>query len=52
MVTISLRYLNINDMLKKLARAIRGQRINHENWGAILIYADDSEYTSFFEMKG
>jgi hypothetical protein len=42
---------NIDDALKKLARAIRGQRLNHESWGAILLYADDPEYTSFFEMK-
>ena len=34
-----------------LAKAIRGQRINHENWGAILLYADDPEYTSYFDLQ-
>ena len=41
----------LDDELKKLVRAMRGKRINHETWGAILFYADDSEYTAFFEMK-
>jgi hypothetical protein len=41
----------IDDELKKLARAIRGQRLNRENWGAILLYADDPEYTAFFELQ-
>ena len=41
----------LDDELKKLARAIRGQRINHETWGAILLYADDVEYTSFFDLQ-
>jgi hypothetical protein len=41
----------LDDELKKLARALRGQRINRENWGAILVYADDPEYTSFFELQ-
>lgn len=40
----------LDEELKKLARAIRGQRIDRQTWGAILIYADDPEYTSFFEL--
>ena len=41
----------LDDELKKLARAMRGQRINRENWGAILLYADDPDYTSFFDLQ-
>ena len=41
----------IDEELKKLVRLIRGRRINHESWGAILFYADDPEYTSFFELQ-
>ena len=41
----------LDDELKKLARALRGQRFNRENWGAILLYADDPEYTSFFDLQ-
>ncbi len=41
----------IDDELKKTVRAIRGQRFNREVWGAILLYADDPEYTSFFGLQ-
>jgi hypothetical protein len=41
----------IDDELKRFVRLLRGQRINHETWGAILFYADDPEYTAFFELQ-
>ncbi len=43
--------VRVDDELKKLARAIRGQHISRQTWGAILLYADDPEYTSFFELS-
>jgi hypothetical protein len=41
----------LDDEIKKLVRAIRGRRINQETWGAILFYADDPEYTSYFDLQ-
>jgi len=41
----------LDDELKKLARSMRGQRLNRELWGAILLYADDPEYTTFFGLQ-
>jgi len=41
----------LDDEIKKTVRAIRGQRLNREIWGAILLYADDPEYTSFFGLQ-
>lgn len=41
----------IDDQLKKLARAVRGTRVSHETWGAILFYADDPNYTSEYKLS-
>jgi hypothetical protein len=41
----------IEDTLKRLARSIRGKRIGHENWGAILFFADDPAHATAFGIR-
>ncbi len=41
----------IDEELKKLSKVIRGHRINHEHWGALVFYADDPVYTQPFDLQ-
>lgn len=43
--------LLVDAALKRLVRAVRGQRIGAENWGAILYYPDDPTHAKAFDLE-
>jgi hypothetical protein len=41
----------VDTELKKLASAIKGQKVNQEYWGSLLFYADDESSTQQYGLK-